>query len=598
MKGGGVTAAPARAGPRVPPVARIGIVAIGIAWALVAEAIRLQAGWPIVWVIGDLLPGLAFLICGYVAWMRRPDVRIGPLMIAVGFAWYAGTAAASRNDDVDRVAHALQGYYDPFLAWLTLAYPSGRLRWRSSRIVVGTFLALLMIRSVFRFAVYRSTAGLDVTDPLAVDRYIADVTLREGGDTMFRIVIAILALAVIALVVRRWRVESAAGRAVAGPILLGGIAFSVAIVVETMTLLGSSSFAERSFAWDVGQWSTSITGAIVPAAFVIGIGQDRLARSRVADLVVSLGEADPKPGDLQSALAEALADPSLVVAYPTPGSDGFVDGGGRPIVLPTDGDPQRAATRIDRSGRAVAVLVHDPALSERPDLLRSVAAAAGLALENERLQAQLRVQLEEVRASRARIVIAGDAERRRVERDLHDGAQQRFVTLALAIQMARARVEGPAAELAAMLDRASIELERGLAELRELARGLHPSILTEDGLAAAIGALAERSAVPVATSIPDRRFEPAIESAAYFVVAEALTNVAKYAPDASASVELGVEGDVLRLVVRDNGPGGAEAYPGSGLQGLEDRVAAVGGRFAVESPIGKGTTITAELQCA
>jgi signal transduction histidine kinase len=583
-------------GPRVPPVARAAIVAAGVLWALVAEAMRIAAGWPLVWVLGDLIPGLAFLICGYIAWSRTPTSRIGPLMIAVGFAWYAGTAAATTIDVVDRVALAFQGYYDALLAWLVLAYPSGRLRWRSSRLVVGALFAVLVVRSALRFAIFPSTVGLDVTDPLALDRYIADVTLREQGDTLFRMVIATLAVAVLVLVVRRWRSESAAGRAVAGPILLGGIGFALAIVVETMTLLGSSSFAERSFAWDVGQWSTSITGALIPVAFVVGFGQDRLARGRVADLVVGLGGQEPAPGDLQKTLARTLRDPSLVIAYSVRDTGLFVDIDGEPLRLPGDG-ANRAVTRVDRGGRSIAALIHDPALSQRPELMTSVAAATGLAMENQRLHAELRVQLAEVQASRARIVAAGDAERRRVERDLHDGAQQRFVTLALALQMARAHVDDAETQLAEMLDRASSELERGLAELREFARGIHPTVLTEDGLAAAIAVLTERSAVPVTANVPDGRFEPEIESTAYYVAAEALTNIAKYAPAASASIIVEREPGELRVEVRDDGPGGAAAYPGSGLQGLADRVAAVGGQLMVDSPAGGGTTVRAVIPC-
>ena len=507
-----MTTASARAGIRFPPAARIGIVLAGVAWATLAEAIRLQGGWPLIWVLGDLVPGLAFLACGYVAWSRTPGSRIGPLMIVIGFAWYAGTASTSGLYLVDRTAHALQGYYDAFLAWLVLAYPSGHLRWRTSRFVVGAFLAVLALRSAFRFLVFPWTAGLDVSDPLAVDRFVADVTLRDQGDTIFRILIAVIAVAVLILVIARWRAESPTGRAIAGPILLGGVGFALGIVVETMTLLGSTTFNERSFAWDVGHWLTVVTASFIPVAFLVGLGQDRFARGRVADLVVGLGGDEPAPDDLETALARALSDPSLVVAYRVPGTDRFEDAAGAPVVLPIgDADRDRAVTRIDRGGRTIAALIHDPALSERRELLASVAAAAGLALENERLQAELRVQLAEVQASRSRIVAAGDAERRRVERDLHDGAQQRLVTVALALQMARARVDGATPELADTLDRASNDLERGLAELRELARGIHPTVLTEDGLAAAIDALAERAPVPVATVVPDRRFDPAIE---------------------------------------------------------------------------------------
>jgi signal transduction histidine kinase len=587
----------ARAGHRVPPVARLAILTIGFAWALAAEAIRLAAGWPIVWVIGDLLPGLAFLLCGYVAWTRTPDSRIGPLMVAIGFAWYAGTASAAGIHVVDRLAHALQGYYDALLAWLILAYPTGRLMWRSSRLVVGAFFAVLAARTVFRLLVFPWPADLDVADPGAVDRYVALVTLREQGASVFGVLIALLAAAVLVLAVARWRAATGAGRAVAGPILLGGAGFALGILVETAALVQAADFSERTLAWDIGQSLTVLTASAIPIGFLVGLGQDRIARGRVADLVVRLGGGNPGVDELQSTLRESLRDPSLVVAYAVEGTGSYVDAWGTPVRLPSV-DEGRAVTRIDRGGRTIAALVHDSALAQRPGSMTSVAAATGLALENERLHAELRAQLAEVQASRARIVAAGDAERRRVERDLHDGAQQRFVTLALALQLARSRAGREDRELDEMLGRAADELERGLSELRELARGIHPTALTEDGLAAAIDALVERSPVRVTASVRERRCGPAIETAAYYVVAEALTNVAKYAPTSTAAVVVAHDSGVLRVEVRDDGPGGAIGSPGSGLRGLADRVEAVGGRLSVESPAGGGTTVRAVIPCA
>jgi signal transduction histidine kinase len=285
------------------------------------------------------------------------------------------------------------------------------------------------------------------------------------------------------------------------------------------------------------------------------------------------------------------------VAYPVEGTGSYVDARGRPVPLPTE-DESRAMTRIDRGGRTIAALVHDAALVQRPGSMTSVAAATGLALENEHLHAELRAQLADVQASRARIVTAADAERRRVERDLHDGAQQRFVTLALALRLARSRAGDEDPELTEMLDHAGHELERGLSELRELARGIHPTVLTEDGLSAAIDVLVERSAVPVTAAVTERRCGSAIETAAYYVVAEAITNVAKHAPRSTARVIVTHEAGALEVEIRDDGPGGAEASPGSGLQGLADRVAAVGGRFSVDSPAGSGTTVRAVIPCA
>jgi signal transduction histidine kinase len=214
-----------------------------------------------------------------------------------------------------------------------------------------------------------------------------------------------------------------------------------------------------------------------------------------------------------------------------------------------------------------------------------------MALENERLAAQVRAQLEEVKASRARIVDAADAERRRVERDLHDGAQQRLVALAMRLDLARQSNDASAA----LLDDATSELRAAVAEVRDLARGLHPPILTEAGLGPALEALAERANVPVTIDAPPRRFPPGVEAAAYFVVSEALTNVARYAAASAVRVEVRADADRLWVSVRDDGRGGADAAGGTGLHGLADRIAALGGRLEVDSPTGAGTTVSAEL---
>jgi signal transduction histidine kinase len=204
----------------------------------------------------------------------------------------------------------------------------------------------------------------------------------------------------------------------------------------------------------------------------------------------------------------------------------------------------------------------------------------------------------ELRRSRARIVEATDAERRRLERDLHDGAQQRLVSVSLALRLLRSRLAAPGSndEAMAASDEAASELKTAIKELRELARGIHPAILTEAGLGAAITALADRSTVPVVVSaLPDRRLSAAVEAAAYFVVSESLANVAKYASASHASVGADCAGSTLRVEIGDNGVGGADGSRGTGIRGLEDRVAAVGGRLTIDSPAGQGTLVVAEI---
>jgi signal transduction histidine kinase len=286
------------------------------------------------------------------------------------------------------------------------------------------------------------------------------------------------------------------------------------------------------------------------------------------------------------------------VAFPQSDGSGYVDTAGQAVEVSRP-DPGRAVVPIFGSREATpAVLVYDEGLELEPQLVRLTAAAASMALDHARLQAEVQAQLEQVRASRSRIVEAGDAERRRLERDLHDGAQQRLVTLSLALAMARDRAAADP-ELESLLESASKEAREALTELRELARGIHPAVLTETGLAGAIQALAERSPVPTTIiAVPDGRFPAAIEATAYFVVSEALANVAKHAMAGSAEVTIREQPGRLVVQVSDDGAGGARPENGSGLRGLADRVASAGGALEVDSLPGCGTRLEADIPCS
>jgi signal transduction histidine kinase len=328
--------------------------------------------------------------------------------------------------------------------------------------------------------------------------------------------------------------------------------------------------------------------AMIPFGFLVGLLRSRLAQGEaVAELIARVGQA-PGEGALRAALADALGDPSVAIAYWLPESERYVDALGHPVTVSGAG-----WTPVEVGGRRVAAIAHDPELDDEPQLVRAAGAAAALALENQRLEAELRARIEELRASRARLVEAGDAERRRLERNLHDGAQSRLVALALKLKLARMKADG---EVAEMLDESSAELPESLNELRELARGLHPVVLTDRGLNAAVRILAARAPVPVdVLALPAERLPPPIELAIYFVVAEALTNVAKYAQATSASVAVRREPACVVAEIADDGVGGADVAAGSGLRGLADRVGALDGRISVESPAGEGTTLRAEI---
>jgi signal transduction histidine kinase len=337
-------------------------------------------------------------------------------------------------------------------------------------------------------------------------------------------------------------------------------------------------------------WLLAVPAGIVSVAALEGLATP--LREAVSQLLVTPAAA--VGGTVREALAESIGDRRLAVAYWLPERSSFVDEHGQPVVLPEPGSG-RTWTAVEHEGRRVAAIIHDAELDARPELVRAAAAGSVLALANERLKAELRARVEEVRASRTRIVEASMDARRRLERDLHDGAQQQLVALSLDLQLIKSRVSGdPAA--GELVEGAIDKLAIALAELRELARGIHPAILSERGVEAAFSALVERAPLPVTCEVEvDGRLSPAVEAAAYFVAAEALTNVAKYAEATSASVRVRVKNDCLEVEVVDDGVGGADPSTGSGLHGLQDRVSALDGSLSVDSPPGQGTRVLATL---
>jgi signal transduction histidine kinase len=346
--------------------------------------------------------------------------------------------------------------------------------------------------------------------------------------------------------------------------------------------------------WPLGVGLGLVLLALAPAAAVLVVATldalDTLLRTIGHALLAS--RAAPS-GPVREMLAESLGDRSVAIAYWLPDREAFVDEAGHPVVLPEPGSG-RAWTAVEQDGRRVAAIVHDAALDTSPELVHAAAAASSLAIDNERLKADLRARVEDLRVSRLRIVEAADEARRRIERDLHDGAQQQLLALALELRVLRASISDP--EAGPLVDALGVRLDAALRELRELARGIHPAILTRSGLEPAIAALAERAPVPVHVEMAiDGRLTPAVEAAAYFVVAEALTNVARYAKAPEARVELRRDGDGIVVLVADDGVGGADLRAGSGLRGLQDRLAVVDGVLAIDSPPGAGTRLEARI---
>jgi len=531
--------------------------------------------------------GVTFLLVGAFAAARRPRNRTGLLMVAAGLTWFLPDLEYLPSDVAFTVGDLLGIVCFAVIGHLVVAFPSGRLTTRLDRGVVAAGYAWAILGNLLTecFLAWPQSRSL-----LALHR---DAHLNGIAGTAQQAVNVALAALTFAVVMGHRRRATEAGRRAIAPALWASLPILTLVVALNVVGLAISP-----------DWLTAALPALtpvalmtLPVAFLAGLARSNLARLAVGHLVVELRDA-PAPDRLRDALARTLHDPTLALAYRVAGRDEWVDPDGNPISLPRQGD-RRSCTVLERDGRPVAALVHDRSLDDDPALVGSVAAAAALALENERLQAEVRARLAEVRASRARIVEAAEAERRRVQRDLHDGAQQRLVALGLHLGLTRDRAATQPMETTQQaLQQAADELRAAVEELRELAGGLHPAILGEAGLGPALQALAERAPLPVRVlATPDRRLPDGVEAAAYFVACEALTNVAKHARARSASISAQCQGGTLVLTVHDDGDGGAAVSRGSGLCGLQDRVAALDGRLRIDSPPGSGTTLTAELPC-
>jgi signal transduction histidine kinase len=355
------------------------------------------------------------------------------------------------------------------------------------------------------------------------------------------------------------------------------------------------------------RWVTAGATLVVAVAFrpLRGALQDLVDRrfnraryeaiQRVSEFLERLRSGRAAPEEIEPLLRELLADPGLELRFFLPESQVYVDAAGaQPQDDPAD---RRIRTPVLRAGAPVAMVLHRPTGPQRPDPLVTLVETGGLAIEIARLRVELRRQLAEVQASRARIVAAGNAERRRIERDLHDGAQQRLVSIGLRLRHAQHELgSGKPADADKTLEQAVTELALAIGQLRELAHGLPPAQL-DGGLDPALRELAVRASVPVQVHTTPERFSVGLEAAAYFVACEGLTNAIKHSHATEVVLSAQRSNGHLIVQVTDDGVGGAIDKRGGGLRGLQDRVAAHGGSLRVESAPDRGTILTAELPC-
>jgi signal transduction histidine kinase len=544
------------------------------------------------WAVAALFVGWGFIGAGLFAWVRSPESSIGPLMVATGFAWFVNLVTASNVPAVFIGGALLSSVYFVTAVHMLLAAPHGQGLGRGDRRIVTVGYLLTTVGSIPLALVFdpKTECADCPTNPLLISD---NETFFNIWNTFLSAVGLVLIVLVLRSLVLRWRRATRPERRLYAPVYAAGVALMLAVLAQ----LGLQTSGSEGRALDMAFIISVVPLALVPYMFVAAFVRTRMAQGgAVGELVTRLGEA-PRPGGLRDAVADAVDDPSLELLFWLPEQGHYVDGDGHEFALPRD-DPTRVVTKVERDGECVAAIVHDGTLPGMSEHVQAVGAAAGLALENERLDAALRAKLDELRSSRERMLRIGLEERRRLERDLHDGAQQRLVSMALNIRLARAKLNEDPLAADQLLASAGSELESALEELRELARGIHPAVLTDRGLATALETLANRAPVPVEVGdLPDERLPEAVELAAYFVVAEALTNVAKYSQASHATVQVDRDNGRVVVEVADDGIGGADPGRGTGLRGLADRLAVLEGRLEVESAQGHGTTIRARIPC-
>lgn len=536
---------------------------LGLLVVALVVALLVHQDAPYTWVAVQLpVAGLVFLTIGLGTWWRRPSSRLGLLIVLAGSTCVVASLGDVQTPVTQAAGWITQTLVLGTLVHLLLAFPTGRLRRRAERVVVVAGYAVCL---VLQAPIYLFAPGLVLT--------VADRPgLSEAGIEVQRVVGGLVVLATAALLAGRIRSAAPQQRRVLVPLSAYGIFVLLFGPVGSQLWPGgpTPAFATTQVALI----------ALVPVVFVAAASRGGFARTGdIAELGAWLGADEAGRPGLRDALAVTLGDPSLELLFHLPAQGGLVDASGLAVV-PTAPDATRGAVDVELGGRPVGAIVYDAMLLDRPEEIREAGRIVALAVDRQRLTVELR-------ASRARLAAAADGERRRIARDLHDGLQSRLVFLAV-----QAATEGDRAVLSA-------GLQSAIDDLRELVDGVMPARLTERGLAAAVEGLRERVPTPLRLRVEGlrehARLRPEVETAAYFVVSEAIANAVKHAQATTLGVALERVGDRLTLEVTDDGRGGAR--PANGMRNMADRVQALGGDLAVRSPEGGGTRIRAVIPC-
>jgi signal transduction histidine kinase len=578
-KGAG-SAAAARVRPDLWQTALIiGVGLAGVVWivVLINQAGTDQPGLRATLACWTTVP---YIVAGALAWRRRPDSRLGFLMVIAGYVVVLTFLSWSSNDILITVAEVFDLAPPLMFLIVFLTYPSGRVHTTAERVVITVAGVAAALTFVYL--------------PLGYDETLLTVNaqwpeLAQGIQDAQLVLMAAALMAGVGLLI---------GRRIGSPRPLrrwfGYLVDSFSVVLLILAVL----YVVHVSAWNVNTESLRLVMfglvGVAPLVFLIGLIDERLGRASIADLMagstVTLG-----PAELQDGVRRSLRDPSARVIYWIPDFDSYADVEGKSVEL--DDLTDASLTPVGDGEHPMALLIHDPALDYETTLLSLVAAATSMLIHKAQLEVELRARVDELRGSRMRILDAEQRQRRRLERDLHDGAQQRLLALSLSLSEIESQI-GDDDDLRARVDEARSEVAASLQELRNLAHGIHPAALIDHGVAVALESLATRAPIPVeVTTVPLEGISPAAELTAFYLVSEALANVAKHSQASTATIDLEIDGDILVVEITDDGVGGADTRGGSGLRGLADRVEAVGGRFMVWSPAGDGTRLRAEIPC-
>jgi signal transduction histidine kinase len=535
---------------------------------------------------------------GLYARSRRPDERFGLVLVAAGAGWFVTTLAESRDEAVYTVGRLAGWLMEALIVYVILSFPSGRLTDRADRAIAGAtagvvalfFLPRLLLAEDFSVpSPYTSCVeGCPGNALFALEREPAFVhaIMRPLG--------AVLVLAVMAAVVvrlsGRMRDSAPLTRRMLAPVFLVSMAraglLGVAIVARDLDTEGPLL--------QVASWLLALAVPAIALAFLAGLLRWRLFAERALQRLAECLRGLPDALTLRTAFAEAFGDRTIEIVFPEKGAAGrWMDCWGRPVTMPVP-TAGRVMSEVHRGGEVIAAIVHDEGLTARPELVRAGVSMAAVVLENQRLAAEAEAAMRELQRSRARIVAGAEQERRRIERDLHDGAQQRLVALRIELELAENLVREDPERGAARLRDLERDVDEALEELRALAHGVYPPVLADRGLDEAIRAVALRSAIRVDLVSHDvGRYSTEVEAAVYFCVLEAIQNVQKHAKGARRVVVSldGGTGAELRFGVRDDGAGRAVLDEGAGITNMRDRLGAVGGEVDVVSRPGVGTLV-------